>query len=69
MKAEFLNIDEVVTQTDLPRSTVYWLMSESLFPRPVHTSPRRARWLKSDLAKWLAERIKERDAKEVSHAA
>ncbi len=62
MKAEFLNIDEVVARTDLPRSTVYWLMSEGLFPRPIHISPRRARWLESDLAKWLAGRIAERDA-------
>lgn len=69
MKQELLNIDDVSAETDLPRSTIYWLIDKGLFPRPVHVSPRRARWLKSDLVKWWATRIAERDRKEVSNAA
>ena len=69
MKQNLLRIDDVVERTDLPRSTIYWLIAKRQFPRPVHISPRRARWLKSDLEKWWAKRVEERDAKEVNNNA
>ena len=68
MKQNLLRIDDVVERTDLPRSTIYWLIAKRQFPRPVHISPRRARWLESDLEKW-AKRVEERDAKEVNNNA
>lgn len=49
--------------TGLPRSTIYALMERNAFPRPIPLGPKSVGWLASDIAKWTAARIAERDAK------
>ena len=39
----------------LSRSTIYQLMTEGRFPRPVRLGKRAVGWRESDIAKWLGE--------------
>ena len=43
---------EVETITGLSRSTIYRLMQESDFPRPVRIGPGAVRWKVSDIKAW-----------------
>ncbi len=42
--------------TGLPTSTLYALMAEGHFPRPLRPSPGRVAWRRSDLDRWLKDR-------------
>jgi len=42
--------------TSLGKSTIYRLISENKFPRPVKITERRVAWRESDLAAWLEDR-------------
>ncbi len=46
---------EVEDLTGLSRSSIYKMMSEGNFPRPVQITPKAVAWKKSDLAKWISE--------------
>ena len=52
----------VEAQTGLPRSTIYDKMSVGEFPRPVRLGEKAVGWLESDIEKWIADRVVERDA-------
>ena len=52
---------EVVERSGVSRATIYTLMSEHRFPRPLQLSKRITRWLESDIDSWLQERIEERN--------
>jgi prophage regulatory protein len=69
MTETFLRITEVQRVTGLPRATIYEMASKGQFPRQVRLSPRAVGWIESEISEWQADRIKERDAKEVSNAA
>ena len=51
----------VLELTALSQATLYGLMSEGRFPRPLRVGKRAVRWLESDIETWLQERIAERD--------
>jgi prophage regulatory protein len=57
-----LRRDEVERATGLPRSTIYFFMSEGKFPKPVKLSEKSVGWLESEIAEWQEARIKARDA-------
>jgi len=58
----FLRLEAVKRATGLGRSTIYDLIAEKRFPRPVKLSGGRAvAWLESEVAGWQQERVKERD--------
>lgn len=65
-----MEIEELATQvrsvvekrTSLSTSVLYREMSAGRFPRPIRKSPGRVAWLKSDVDRWLADRVAERDA-------
>lgn len=42
--------------TGLSRSTIYALMSQGLFPRPVKLTGKAVGWPESSIADWLASR-------------
>ena len=52
----------VEAQTGLSRSTLYDKMRAGKFPRPVPLGDKAVGWLESDISKWIAERIAEREA-------
>lgn len=48
---------QVEANTGLTRSTIYALMSEGKFPKPVPLVGRTVAWTQSSIDKWIAERI------------
>jgi prophage regulatory protein len=57
----FLRRDEVSRITGLPVSTIYQMMADGKFPKNFRISPRLCAWRESEIAKWQAERLAERD--------
>jgi len=52
-----LRLPAVMRVTGLGRSTIYRLVSDGEFPRPVHLALRAVGWRKTDIDTWFAERI------------
>lgn len=48
------HIKTVVNKTSLSKSTIYRLVKESSFPRPVQISARRVGWRQSDIDAFIA---------------
>jgi prophage regulatory protein len=57
----FLRRPEVERVTGLGRSTIYDKMANGEFPKPVPLSGGAVGWLESEIAKWQAQRIAERE--------
>ncbi len=56
MKTEterILRLREVVDTTRLSRTTIYSLVKEGEFPKPLRLSARASGWLFSEVQKWL----------------
>lgn len=49
---DLLRLPAVIRRTGLSRSTIYRLMSEKQFPRPVKLSERAIGWRGSDIDQW-----------------
>lgn len=49
---DLLRLPAVIRRTGLSRSTIYRLMSEKQFPRPVKLSERAIGWRGSDIDLW-----------------
>lgn len=56
MLEKHLRLPAVVDATGLSRSTIYAMMNEGSFPRPVTLGKRLVAWPETAIAKWLAER-------------
>ena len=50
-----LRLVEVAQTLGLCRSTIYRMMQEGRFPKPLHLSGRAVRWSSEDIAAWLSE--------------
>jgi prophage regulatory protein len=48
---------EVQSKTGLGASSIYALMDQDKFPKPITLSVRRVAWIESDIDQWVAERI------------
>ncbi|MDI3686430.1 AlpA family transcriptional regulator [Pseudomonas aeruginosa] len=59
MKVIRLNV--VLETTGLARSTIYKLIGEGGFPRPVPLVGRSVGWLESEVHEWIKGRIAQRD--------
>ncbi len=57
-----LRRQDVEKATGFPRSTIYRLISEGQFPKPIPISARAVGWLESEVSAWLEQRIAARDA-------
>ena len=56
MKDRLLRRREVEIITGLSRSSIYRLMKEGDFPRPVRVGPTAVRWRESDIEAWMKSR-------------
>ena len=56
MRDRLLKRREVEEITGLSRSSIYRLMREGQFPRPVKVGPAAVRWRESDIMSWLDSR-------------
>lgn len=48
---------EVQEKTGLGASSIYAMMAQGAFPKPLQLSERRVAWIESDIDSWVAERI------------
>ncbi|MCD4512794.1 AlpA family phage regulatory protein [Brucella pseudogrignonensis] len=56
MVERHLRLPAVVEITGLSRSTIYYMMSDGKFPRPINLGKRIVAWPESVIATWLLER-------------
>ncbi len=57
----FVRLPEVMRMSGLSKPSVYRLMAEGEFPRPVKIGLRSVAWPKSDIDQWMAERLSDRE--------
>jgi len=55
-----LRLPELRKRIGLGRSSIYALVKQGRFPRPVHLSSRTVGWIESEVEQWLAGRAAER---------
>ena len=56
-----IRIKDVMARTSLTRGTVYRLVADGKFPKPVHIAERSPRWVAAEVDRYVAERLAERD--------
>ncbi|WP_226550773.1 helix-turn-helix transcriptional regulator [Celeribacter naphthalenivorans] len=56
MESRVLRRPEVEHMVGLSRSTIYAMMAEGHFPKPVRLGRRAVGWREADLRRWLASR-------------
>ena len=57
MAEQILRRPAVEARTGLSRSTIYAMMAEGTFPRPVRLGKRAVGWTESTISEWLESRI------------
>ena len=55
-------LKKVMEQTGLGRSSIYKLIKEGSFPKPVPLGIRAVGWVATEINGWIEDRIRERDA-------
>lgn len=58
----YLRRHEVEARTGLGRSTIYAMMAQGAFPKPIKLGARAVAWPESEIAAWLESRKAARDA-------
>ncbi len=56
----FLRIKDVSKKVGLPKSSVYALIQQGDFPKPIKLSKRTAAWLDSEIESWIESKIEQR---------
>lgn len=59
---KLLRLDAVLAQTGVSRSTLYSLIAQGRFPRPVQLTASARAWPEREVCAWIYERIAGRDA-------
>ena len=47
---------QLIAEINISRATIYRLLRNGAFPKPIRIGPRSTRWLESDIKAWLADR-------------
>lgn len=53
----FLRLAEVRNRIPYSRSTIYQLIAQGKFPKPINLGARAVAWLENDIDDWIAGRI------------
>jgi prophage regulatory protein len=56
-----IRIAETVKQTGVPKSSIYALLKENKFPKPVHLSRRCVGFVEAEIQDWIQDRIQARN--------
>lgn len=54
---KFLRLAEVRNRVPYSRSTIYQLITQGKFPKPINLGARAVAWLESDIDEWIAARV------------
>jgi prophage regulatory protein len=57
MNERFLRLPEVRLRVPYSRATIYRLIAERRFPRPINLGDRAVAWRESDINSWIQARI------------
>jgi prophage regulatory protein len=57
----FIRRQDLPHITGIPQSTIYQMISDGKFPKPVRLSPRLVGWVEKEIQDWMEARIAERD--------
>ena len=52
---KILTIKEVISMTSLSRSTLYVMINEGSFPKPLKLHERKIGWLPADIEEWISK--------------
>lgn len=63
MHSNILRLKDVSNRCGFSRSTVYRLIQQAGFPKPIKLTVRSSGWLESDINQWIDNRIKARNSK------
>jgi prophage regulatory protein len=55
----FLPVAAVIDRTSFSRATLYQMVHDGDFPRPIRISPNRVAWPESAVTAWIADKIAE----------
>lgn len=53
----FLRLTDVLGRIPYSRSTIYQLVAQGKFPKPISLGERAVAWVEADIDKWMADRI------------
>jgi prophage regulatory protein len=59
MTIKILRLPTVIEKTGKPRSTIYWMIENNLFPKQIKLSVRSVGWLESEVNAWIEQRVNE----------
>jgi prophage regulatory protein len=62
----FLRLDDVRARVPYSRSTIYQLMAQGKFPKPIRLGERAVAWIAADIDKWMADRIASSPARDAA---
>jgi len=54
---KFLRIEEVKQRIGLGRTTIYKMVNEGTFPKPVRILGKKVAWIDSEVDEWMMQRI------------
>lgn len=57
-----LRLPQVIERTSLRRSTIYEMMGNGSFPKPIKLNRRSNGWIESEVSGWVEARIAERES-------
>jgi len=58
-----LKLKEVLAKTSLGKTTLYALLKQSQFPKPISLGLRAVGWLDSEIESWIQSKVDARDQK------
>lgn len=53
----FLRLADVLVRIPYSRSTIYQLVAQGKFPKPISLGDRAVAWVEADIDKWMGDRI------------
>lgn len=56
-----LKLKEVLAKTSLGKTTLYALLKESKFPKPINLGLRAVGWIEAEVETWIQEKVDARD--------
>lgn len=55
---KFLRISDVMSITGLARSTLYALVQNDQFPKPIKIGSRNSAWIASEVGEWMTTQVR-----------
>lgn len=49
-----ITLSTVMEMVGFARSSIYKMMGQDRFPKPVHVGPRSVRWIESEIREWIS---------------